>query len=160
MNAAPEPAPAQLPLAPPEGLVVVNPQNLEAGKHYFVTLVETENNAVVPNDRPWWDFVSLREINAASVTYDRIKTLQTNAAGDNFWYTLDPVDNPDEDMDLTQPREAVVESTQGLADGQYFIFYMIPPPQPQQQQAGRRSRRLRRRRSTRRRRSSRRVSRH
>ena len=147
--------PAQLPLAPPEGLVAVNPQNLEAGKHYFVTLVETENNAVVPDDRPWWDFVSLREISAAEVTYDRIKTLQTNAAGDNFWYTLDPVDNPDEDMDLTQPREAVVESTQGLADGQYFIFYTIPPPQPPQQ-AGRRSRR---RRSTRRRSNRRRVSR-
>lgn len=144
-----EPALAQCPLAPPEGLVVVNPQNLETGKHYFVTLVETENNAVVPNDRPWWDLVSLRNINPESVTYDRMKTLQTNAAGDNFWYTLDPVDNPDEDMELTQPRDAIVESTQGLNDGQYFIFYTIPP-----QQAGKR--RLRR---TRRRHARRRISR-
>ena len=137
MNAEPE----QMPLAPPEGLVVVNPQNLEAGKHYFVTLVETEGGEPVPNDSPWWDFVSLREITQDHATYDRIKTLTTGQHG-NFWYTLDPEDDPEEDMELTQSRDGIVESVQNLPDGQYFIFYTIAPPP---QAAGRRRRSTRRR---------------
>jgi hypothetical protein len=148
--------PVQMPVEPPEGLVAVNPQNLEADKHYFVTLVEVMGGELVPTQ--WWDFVSLRELTQDSATYDRIKTLLAGPHG-NFWYKLDPEDDPDEDMELTQPRDGIVESVQGQPDGQYFIFYTIPPPQqPQQQpqQVGGRRRRSTRRRSTRRRRSIRR----
>jgi hypothetical protein len=141
--------PAQFPLDPPQGLTAVNPENLEAGKHYFLTLVEIENNAVVPNDRPWWDYGTLRTIDAAEFTFDRVKTFMTNAAGFDYWYTLDPVDDPDEMMDMTHPRDSVVETTNGRPDGQYFIFYTIPPPAPVQQEAGRR--RIRRRRTIKRR---------
>lgn len=143
--------PGQMPLAPPEGLVAVNPQNIEVGKRYFIVLVEIENGEVVPNDR--WDYVSLSEATPESITYDRIKTLMEGPHG-NFWYTLDPVDNPYEEMYLTYPRDAFIESTVNQPDGQYFIFYTVAPPL---QAAGRRSRRRRRsdRRSTRRRRSRR-----
>ena len=151
MNDAPE----QMPLAPPEGLVSVSPQNLEAGKHYFVTLVEIVGGEVVPNDTPWWDFVSLRELTPESITFDRIKTLMAGPHG-QVWYTLDLVDDPDEVMDMTQPRNAFIESTQGQPDGQYFIFYRTPQQQQQQQQqqqAGRRrkTRRAKHRRRTRKR---------
>ena len=143
MNAEPE----QFPLEPPQGLEPVNQQNLEAGKYYFITLVEVENNAVLPNDRPWWDFGTLRAIDADEFTFDRIKTYMTNAAGYNFWYTLDNDDDPDEMMEMTHPRNSVVESVEGIPDGQYFIFYKLPPPQ---QHAGRRRSRRRRRMSRRR----------
>lgn len=140
--------PGQMPLAPPEGLVAVNSQNAEEGKHYFIVLVEIENGEVVPNDRPLWDYVLLRESTPDSITYDRIKTLMESPHG-NFWYTLDPVDDPDEVMEMTHPRDAFIESTANQPDGQYFIFYTVAPPQV----AGRRSRRrtTRRRRITRRR---------
>ncbi len=137
MNAEPD----QMPLAPPEGLVAVNPQNVEEEKHYFIVLVEIENGAVVPNDYPWWDLVSVREIKPDSITYDRIKTLLMGAHGP-FWLTLDPADDPDEMMEKTQPRDAFIESTANQPDGQYFIFYTIAPPP---QVAGRHRRRSRRR---------------
>jgi hypothetical protein len=139
MNAEPE----QMPLAPPEGLVAVNPQNVEEDKHYFIVLVEIENGAVVPDDHPWWDFVSVREATPESITYDRIKTLQEGAHGP-FWWTLDDEDDPDEMMENTQPRNAFIESTANQPDGQYFIFYTLAPPPPPQA-AGRRRRSTRRR---------------
>ena len=145
MNAEPE----QMPLAPPEGLVAVNPQNVEVGKHYFIVFVEIENGEVVPDDHPWWDFVSVREATPDSITYDRIKTLQEGVHGP-FWWTLDLVDNPDEIMDYTRPLGDFIESTANRPDGQYFIFYTVA------QQGGRRRRRSTRRRSSRRRHSTRR----
>lgn len=148
--------PAQFPLDPPQGLTAVNPENLEAGKKYFLTLVEVENNAVVPNDRPWWDYGTLRTIDAAEFTFDRVKTFMTNAAGFDYWYTLDPVDDPDEMMDMTHPRDSIVESVVGRPDGQYFIFYYVPPPPQQQPQNAGRRRRSRHRRTSRRRRTLRR----
>ena len=147
MNAEPD----QMPLDPPTGLVAANPQNLTVGKYYFVNLATVQNGAVVPDDSKWWDFVKIYQLTPESVKYERKKILMAGAGGVNMWYEPDPVDDPDEELDLTQPRDAVVESTQGLADGQYFVFYT----KQQQQQAGRRrrmTRRLRkRRRSTRRR---------
>jgi hypothetical protein len=154
MNAAPE----QLPLAPPEGLEVVNPHNIDVNKYYIVHFVQIEDGAVIPDEgRPWWDLVMITDASQDSIKYDRVKTFMTGvgpAGNDVMWYSLDLENDPGEMIDVVVPREALKESTEGLNDGQYFVFYA--PAAAQAQAGGRR----RRRRSTRRhRRASRRQPR-
>lgn len=149
MNANPQ----QLPLMPPEGLEVVNPHNLEKNKYYIVHFVEILDGEIVPDEgRPHWDLVYVTDVSQESIEYDRIKTFLTHVGpegNDVMWYTLNTDDDENEEIEKELPYEALVESIDGLNDGQYFIFHKLA-------QAGGRRRRSRHRRMHRRRRATRR----
>jgi hypothetical protein len=76
-----------------------------------------------------YDLVLVNEATEDSVKYERIKHFKTGVGPDwanTQWNDFDPANDPDEDPVVETERETIIESMDGVDDGQYYIFYKIP----------------------------------